>query len=155
PVATASIRHCETWTEKEVSGVRERAQRGTRTAAPTVTLGRWAPRSSPLLLGVLELGSGLQRVLGGARQDDPALLLLEPAHRHGDVMLAHPEEPADAKNRVGDFPAGRHDQVGDLTDLVTGVVVDVLSDNLLLRAPADGDFAQLRLRDGDQGRPGG
>src|SRR5262249_24222958 len=121
--------------------VRDHSQRSTRPAAPTITLRRWAPGSPPLLLGVLELGSGLQRVLGGSRQDDPALLLLESAHRHGNVVLAHPEEPADADNRVGDLPAGRHDQVVDVADLVAGVVVDVLPENLLLRAPADCDFA--------------
>src|SRR5262249_53580904 len=130
---------------------RERTRHSRRPAAPTITLGRWAPRAPPLLFGVLEFGSGLQGILGGSWQHEAALLLFERGHRYSDVMLAHSKEPADADNRVGHLPAGRHDQVVDVADLGAGVVVDVLPQNLLLCTPADCDFAQLCFRDGDQG----
>ena len=60
---------------------------------------RWAPRDRRLLR-VLELRRRLQRFLRRSRQDDLALLLLEPAHRHRDLMLSDAEESADADDRV-------------------------------------------------------
>src|SRR5262245_41012385 len=69
-------------------------------------------------------------------------------------MLADAEESADSDDRVGQRLVWCHDQVVDLADLVTGVVVDVLPENLLLRAPPLGDFSQLGGRDADDGRPG-
>src|SRR4030095_12985941 len=85
---------------------------------------------------------------------DLAHLLLEHGHWHGNVVLAEAEEPADSDDRVRQRPAGRHDQVVDVADLVAGIVVDVLPENLLLRAPSGRDFSQLRDRDADHGRPG-
>jgi hypothetical protein len=88
------------------------------------------------LFGVLELRGSHQLVLGRAGQDDLAHLLLELGYRHGDVTLADAEEPAHADDRVRKGTARRHDQVIDFTDLVAGFVVDVLAEDLLLRAPA-------------------
>src|SRR5262245_59428210 len=105
-----------------------------------------------LVLCVLELGSRLQRVLGGARQDDASGHLLEPPDRNRHIVRAHPEEAADADDRVGDGLVRRHDDVLDLADLLTGVVVDVLAEDLLLHAPSLGHFAQLRGRGGLQRR---
>src|SRR4029077_8817734 len=87
--------------------------------------------------------------------DDLAHLLLEPRHRNGDVALAHAEEPTDADDRVRHRFVGRHDQIADLADLVARVVVDVLPENLLLRAPPLRDFLDLRYRDAAHARAGG
>jgi hypothetical protein len=118
----------------------------------TATPSRVAPRG-PLgtarsrLLRVLELGSRLQRVLGRAGQDDLAHLLLELGHRNRDVMLAHAEEPANSDDRVRDRPVGRHDQVVNVADLFAGIIVDVLPEDLLFRAPSLGNLSQLFGRD--------
>jgi hypothetical protein len=58
-----------------------------------------APRDRRLLR-VLELRRRLHRFLRRSRQDDLALLLLEPAHRHRDLMLSDAEESADSDDRV-------------------------------------------------------
>ena len=60
---------------------------------------RWAPRDRRLLR-VLELRRRLQRFLRRSRQDDLALLQLEIAHRHRDLMLSDAEESADSDDRV-------------------------------------------------------
>src|SRR4030095_8279 len=103
-----------------------------------------------LFLGVLELGRRLPGLPGRSGQDDLAHLLLEFGHRYGDVVLADPKESADADDRVGQRSLGGDDQVVDFADLLPGRVVDILPEDLLLRAPADRDFAHLR--GGDHGR---
>ena len=60
---------------------------------------RWAPRDRRLLR-VLELRRRFQRFLRRSTQDDLALLLLELAHRHRDLMLSDAEESANADDRV-------------------------------------------------------
>src|SRR5215831_1356438 len=72
-----------------------------------------------LLRAVLELRSRLQRLLGGSRQNDLAHLLLQLGHRHSDVMLVHAQEPADADDSIRDRSVGRHDEVVDVTDLLS------------------------------------
>ena len=78
--------------DSERAGHRATVMRGAQRA-------RWAPRDRRLLR-VLELRRRLQRFLRRSRQDDLALLLLELAHRHRDLMLCDAEESADSDDRV-------------------------------------------------------
>src|SRR5262249_53262141 len=89
-----------------------------------------------------------------AVQDDLAHLLLELRNRYRDLVVAHAEEAADADDRVRHRLVRRDDQVVDLADLLTAVVVDVLAEDLLLRAPAGRHLPHLGFRDADHTRSG-
>jgi hypothetical protein len=96
-------RRIDTVSGRQVIGVAIRFRPGASGAPRDRDAGRPGARGAPRarrLLRVLELRRRLQRFLRRSRQDDLALLLLQLAHRHRDLMLSDAEQSADSDDRV-------------------------------------------------------
>ena len=106
-----------------------------------------------------ELGHRLECVLRGSGEHEPIALQLDLIHRNRDEVLAdETEEPAHSNDRVRHRAFRRDDDVFDLPDLLTLVVVHGRVDQFVFGAPAKHDDFQLfdgdaeRCASGDLGR---
>jgi hypothetical protein len=91
----------------------------------------------------------LQRVLGGARQHELAVVGFALVDGDGHIVLAEAEEPTHAHNGVGDGLVGRDDDVVHLAYALALVIVYGRAENLLLRAPSVCEGCSLRRRHAD------
>src|SRR5438445_382877 len=105
-----------------------------------------------LLLGVLELWQGLDRLLGRARQHELAILLLQLIHWNGHVVLANAHEASRADDDERDRSVRSDDEVVDGPDLLILLVINRLAKDLLLCTPPNRYRPRLLDCDPDPGR---
>jgi hypothetical protein len=92
---------------------------------------------------VIKLWHCLERVFSRARKNELPILDLELIDRDRYVVLAKTKEAAHADDGVGDGFVGGDDNILDLSNPLVLVVVDSLTHDLPLRAPAPSNFSQL------------
>src|SRR5260370_24088555 len=105
--------------------------------------------TTPLSRRVLERRHRLDGVPGCTDQSQLAVCLSELIDRNGDIMLGDAQKSPNPNDRVRDCFGWRNDDVVDCADLLVLFIVDRLGQNLLLRAPARGYFAQFGCGDAD------
>src|ERR1700676_3448378 len=105
-------------------------------------------------VGVFERGGGLERVPGRAGQNQLLATQLKLRNRNGDVVLRDREEAAGIDDGVGNRLVGRDNNVLDRTNALIHVVVDRMSQNLPLGAPAKRHITQLAVTDAEESGSG-
>jgi hypothetical protein len=104
------------------------------------------------LVCVFELWHCFECVLGCAGKNELSILDLELIDRYRHVVLAKTQEAARADDGVGDSFVGGDDNILDLSNPLVLVVVDRLTHDLPLRAPAPSNFSELCRSNADLGR---
>src|SRR5262249_50243856 len=104
------------------------------------------------LVCVFELWHCLECVLGCAGKNELSILDLELIDRYRHVVLAKAQEAARADDGVGDSLVGGDDNILDLSNSLVLVVVDSLTHDLPLRAPARSNFSQFCRSTAELGR---
>jgi hypothetical protein len=99
-------------------------------------------------------GGCLQSVLGRAGQNQLFTVQLKLGNRNSDVVLRDRKETAGIDDGVGDRLVGRDNDVLDRANAFIRVVVDRMSQDLPLGAPAKRHITQLGVAGAKQGRPG-
>src|SRR5262245_51563484 len=109
-------------------------------------------QSSRALACVFELWHCFEFVLGCAGKNELFIIDLELIDRDSHVVFAKTQEPARADDGVGDSLVGGDYNILDLSNFLVLVVVDRLTQDLPLRAPALRNFPELSRSNAELGR---